>query len=165
MDLRDGQVTLYDGDYAYYKEKRAELLAAEAGQGAPAAPSAKGQPAGQQASGTAGAAKASQPGAPQGRNVKTREQRRAEAEARNARRAKTKRERERLKQVEAALEPAQKRYDELMGLMATQELYDDAARFDAAMKEYEALSKKIPKLEEEWLELQATLEEAERDDA
>jgi ATP-binding cassette subfamily F protein 3 len=165
VDIRDGQVTLYDGDYAYYKEKRAELLAAEAGQGAPAAPSAKGQPAGQQASGTAGAAKASQPGAPQGRNVKTREQRRAEAEARNARRAKTKRERERLKQVEAALEPAQKRYDELMGLMATQELYDDAARFDAAMKEYEALSKKIPKLEEEWLELQATLEEAERDDA
>ena len=61
------------------------------------------------------------------------------------------------------LEPAQKRYEEVMALMASEELYADAARFDAAMQEYEALSKKIPKLEEEWLELTTLLEEAQAD--
>ena len=43
--------------------------------------------------------------------------------------------------------------------MASEELYNDSAKFDAAMREYTALSKKIPKLEEEWLELQTKLEE------
>ena len=46
-----------------------------------------------------------------------------------------------------------------MELMASEELYADAAKFDEAMSEYTALSKKIPVLEEEWLELQAKLEE------
>ena len=47
-----------------------------------------------------------------------------------------------------------------MKLMASEELYADADKFDRAMKEYEALSKKIPKLEEEWLELTSKIEEA-----
>ena len=47
-----------------------------------------------------------------------------------------------------------------MKLMASEELYADSAKFDQAMKEYEALSKKIPRLEEEWLELTAKIEEA-----
>ena len=158
VDIRDGQVTLYDGDYAYYQEKRAEQLAEAADQESKPAPAPRADKAA-----SAPATKAKPDAQPRGRNVKTREQRRAEAEARNARNAKTRKERERLKQVEAALQPAQARYDELMALMATQELYDDHARFEEAMKEYEALSKKIPKLEEEWLELTDKLEEAERD--
>ena len=56
------------------------------------------------------------------------------------------------------LAPAQKRYDELMELMASEELYNDADAFDAAMKEYTALSKKIPLLEEEWIELTDKIE-------
>ena len=47
-----------------------------------------------------------------------------------------------------------------MALMADEELYNDADRFDDCMKEYTALSKKIPALEEEWLELSEKLEEA-----
>ena len=46
-----------------------------------------------------------------------------------------------------------------MALMATEELYADADRFDAAMQEYSALKKKIPALEDEWLELTAEIEE------
>ena len=101
---------------------------------------------------------------PAGRNVKTKEQRRAEAEARNARNKKLAGTKKRLSQVEKALASSQARYDELMALMASEELYNNAEKFDEAMKEYSALKKKLPALEEEWLELSAQLEEAQQDD-
>ena len=44
--------------------------------------------------------------------------------------------------------------------MATEELYADARRFDECMAQYNALKKRIPALEEEWLELSAKLEDA-----
>ncbi len=149
VDVRDHKVTLYDGDYDYFLFKRAELEARTDGQEAPAAPAR-----------AASAADAAQPEAAQGRNVKTKEQRRAEAEERNRRNRALKKERDRLRQVEKALEPARKRYDELMNLMADEALYNDSAKFDECMREYTALSKKIPALEEEWLELSEKLEEA-----
>ena len=45
-------------------------------------------------------------------------------------------------------------------MMADEALYNDAAKFDQCMKEYNALSKKIPALEEEWLELTEKIEES-----
>ena len=159
IDVRDHTVTLYDGDYDYYLYKRAELEAraaeeALASETTPLSRAGSGQTSSRNVASSQDAPKS----APAGRNVKTREQRRAEAEARNAANAKVKAERQRLREVEAALEPARKRYDELMKLMASEELYADSARFDRAMKEYEALSKKVPALEEEWLELTEIIE-------
>ena len=149
VDVRDHKVTVYDGDYDYYLFKRAELEGRAAEQAAQA-------PAQQRAA----TAKA-EPAAPAtGRNVKTREQRRAEAEERNRRNRALKAERDRLKEVEAALEPAQARLAELETLMASEELYSDAKRFDECMTEYAALSKKVPALEQEWLELTEKIEEA-----
>ena len=152
VDIRDGKVTVYDGDYDYYLYKREDLAQrseAEAqGMAAPVKPSsakAQAAPSVQEAGG--------------GRNVKTKEQRRAEAEARNARSKALRSTKRHLKEVEAALEPAHKRYDELMGLMASEELYADQKKFDEALAEYNALKKKIPALEEEWLELSAKIEE------
>lgn len=149
IDVRDHKVTIYDGDYEYYLWKKAELEARaaedEEGSGVVAAPQKK-----------APAPEIEQTG----RNVKTKEQRRAEAEARNALNRALRKERKRLKEVEAALEPARKRYDELMAEMASEELYNDAKKFDECMKEYTALSKKIPALEDEWLELSTKIEEA-----
>ena len=152
VDIRDGKVTVYDGDYDYYLYKREDLAQrseAEAqGMAAPVKPSsakAQAAPSVQEAGG--------------GRNVKTKEQRRAEAEARNARSKALRSTKRRLKEVEAALEPAHKRYDELMELMASEELYADQKKFDEALAEYNALKKKIPALEEEWLELSAKIEE------
>ena len=151
IDVRDHKVTVYDGDYEYYQYKRAELEAETAQVEADANEHRS------QASAPARTT-SPEPAKPQGRNVKTREQRRAEAEARAAQSralASTKR---RLAEVEAALGPAQERYAELMELMASEELYNDSAAFDQAMREYTALSKKIPVLEEEWLELTEKME-------
>ena len=148
VDVRDHKVTVYEGDYDYFLYKRAELeaRAAEEAAGVTPTPVVKA------------AAEPTQPAT--GRNVKTREQRRAEAEERNRRNRALKAERDRLREVEAALEPAQARLAELETLMADQELYNDAKRFDECMTEYAALSKKVPALEQEWLELTEKLEEA-----
>ena len=157
VDVRDHKVTLYDGDYDYYLFKRAELeaRAAEEAQGTTQPARTTATPKAAAAQAPSGEAQAK----PQGRNVKTREQRRAEAEARNAANRALRKERQRLKEVEAALGPMRARYDELMELMASEELYADADRFDTCMREYNALSKKIPALEEEWLELTEIIEE------
>ncbi|MBR3383648.1 MAG: ABC-F family ATP-binding cassette domain-containing protein, partial [Atopobiaceae bacterium] len=170
VDIRDGQVTLYDGDYDYYLFKRAELEAMAAGAAMSSssdtrAKGARGRDSEEDVGARTNASAArescddSTAKDQRGRNVKTKEQRRAEAEARNAANAKVRNTKRRLKEVESALEPAQRRYQELMELMADEALYNDAAKFDACMNEYTALSKKIPILEEEWLELTTRLEE------
>ena len=155
VDVRDHKVTVYDGDYDYFLFKLAELQAAAQGETLSKTVSSYGTSG-------ARAVKSSGPEAGQAagssRNVKTREQRRAEAEERNRRSRALRETKKRLDEVEAALTPAHKRYDELMTLMADEALYNDPQKFDECMAEYQALSKKIPALEAEWLELSEKME-------
>lgn len=155
VDVRDHKVTVYDGDYDYFLFKLAELQAAAQGESSSKTVSSYGTSG-------ARAVKNSDPEAGQAagssRNVKTKEQRRAEAEERNRRSRALREIKKRLDEVEAALTPAHKRYDELMTLMADEALYNDPQKFDECMAEYQALSKKIPALEAEWLELSEKME-------
>lgn len=155
VDVRDHKVTVYDGDYDYFLFKLAELQAAAQGETSSKTVSSYGT-SGARAVKSAGSEAGQAAGA--SRNVKTKEQRRAEAEERNRRSRALRETKKRLDEVEAALTPAHKRYDELMTLMADEALYNDPQKFDECMAEYQALSKKIPALEAEWLELSEKME-------
>ncbi|WP_019238559.1 MULTISPECIES: ABC-F family ATP-binding cassette domain-containing protein [Enorma] len=157
IDIRDGKMTVIDGDYDYYLFKREDLAAraAQAGEDASATallPEASFAPKAPRTH------RAAEDAAPR-EGKKTREQRRAEAEARAALNKRLKKTRDRLKQVEKDLERKRARYDELMELMASEELYADQARFNEALGEYNSLKQELPALEDEWLELSETIEE------
>ena len=83
----------------------------------------------------------------------------AEAQARAALNKKLKGVRNQLKKIEAELDKKRARYDELMELMASEELYADQDKFNAALGEYNGLKQELPKLEDEWLELSTQIEE------
>ena len=155
VDVRDHKVTVYDGDYDYFLFKLAEIQAAAQGETSSKTVSSYGTSG---ARAVKSAAQEAGQAAGSSRNVKTKEQRRAEAEERNRRSRALRETKKRLDEVEAALTPAHKRYDELMTLMADEALYNDPQKFDECMAEYQALSKKIPALEVEWLELSEKME-------
>ena len=170
VDIRDGKLTVYDGDYDYYLFKREDLAKRDAAQtGGKDVPATSQVTAAQRrvprthtsASSAAAASDvtpvAAKPPVREGK--KTKEERRAEAEARAALNRRLKGTKDRLAKVEKELEPARKRYDELMELMASEELYADQDRFNEALAEYNGLKQRIPALEDEWLELSTTIEE------
>lgn len=152
VDIRDGKMTVYDGDYDYYLFKREDLAARAAMEGQGASPASPAKPA------ASSVQAAPAPDKPR-EGKKTKEQKRAEAQARAELNRRLKDVKARLKKVETELEVKRARYDELMELMASEELYADQDAFSSALAEYNELKQQIPPLEDEWLELSTTIEE------
>ena len=184
IEVRNHQVRVFDGDYDYYLYKRVELDAREQKDAAGAYTQARVDNTGllhaphEQRSAPLDAAsqgKKTEAVVSQNstrtdssldshahiakRNVKTKEQRRLEAEARNSARRRVARERKRLSEVEAVLQASTSRKRELETRMSDQEIYQHKDEFNECMNEYNALSQKIDALEQEWLELTRIVEE------
>ena len=164
MSLRDtieGARREAEGNSVGRPKKEAESVVAagdEERKGFSRSSAAKAKPSREAAASVRVATKPKQGGAPGG-PAETKEQKRAEAEARAELNRRLKSRRTRLATLEKNLERDRARYDELMALMASEELYADQERFNAALAEYNDLKKKIADAEDEWLELSTEIEE------
>jgi ATP-binding cassette subfamily F protein 3 len=180
VEIRDGVITKYDGDYDYYLYKTesagvsgggptvvskvASKVTPKADSRAGAQASAAGRQGTRRRTASPAYSSASTPragaatAADQPSAKKTREQKRVEAEARNRAYRVLKEDRKRLVEVERQLDADNQRYEELVGLMGDEELYKDKDAFAAALHEYNALRQRIPRLEEEWFDITHRIE-------
>lgn len=148
VEVKDGQINVYNGDYDYYLYKSGQ----EADMSQAELADAKQQVA-KQALKTVAPNLIVNSGGP-----KTKEQKRAEAEARNRVSTLTKDLRKRLKEIDGELEKKNARIDELMNIMSDPQFYMETDNPTSIIKEHAKLKKDVEALEAEWLEKTEELE-------
>jgi ATP-binding cassette subfamily F protein 3 len=170
VEVRDGRLWEYAGDYDYYLEKRAE----EQGIGSRGSgPGTVGQGAGvgvtedRTARGTiarTAPTHTDQP-PPAGAKARSKEERRAAAEARQRRSRELAPLRARLAEVEAEIGKAEARIQDLTDQMANPDLYRDGDRVREVARERRGLQDQVASLYGKWEELAIRLEHARAEDA
>lgn len=180
VEVKDGHIANYDGDYDYYLYKTGQLdgalpddrsviddmfdrddLAAEGDvDGASGEGKAKATAITVNNHRASGASRpGDDPTKPKGSAPKTKEQKRAEAEARNRRHAATKDLRKKIDRLDADLSKWNARMAEIMELMSDPGFYTNEDSSTDVIAEHGRLKAKIESAEEEWLELNSQLEE------
>ena len=147
-EVRGGDVRMYDGDYDYFLHK----TGADGGGGA--APGSGTGTGGRDATRSVREADA-QP------VRKSRDDKRAEAEARNRRYRGTRDARRRLTAIDTELAEVQARHDALLTVLGDVGIYEDKQRFDEAMGEYALVKRRLGDLEAEWIALGEQIERVE----
>jgi ATP-binding cassette subfamily F protein 3 len=167
VEVRDGRLAEYAGDYDYYLEKREEEQAALGG-----AAAAGGQGRGAAGAQVAGKAEPKTDGgretpaatrqrpAPEAPKVRTREAKRAETEARQRKSREMGPLKARLKETEAEIARIEARVRDLTDQMANPEIYKDGERAREVARERKGLEGQAGSLYGKWEELAVRIESA-----
>lgn len=149
LDVRDGRIEVYHGDYDYYLHKRALQEAEKAGQ-----EETNGKPA-------AKAPKEKENDGSSGGGRKSKEEKRREAEERNRRYQATHGKRKDLEKLEKILDEKSKRIQELATFMSDPDLYGKKEDFFHVMEEHQKLQKEQDQLTKKWETLSLEIENSE----
>jgi len=166
VEVRDGRLWEYAGDYDYYLEKREEELAAprsaaaaEPGRSTVGAKE-HGKPQAKTNGGRSTPAASRQRPAAEAPKPRTREAKRVEAEARQRKSREVAPLKARLKETEAEIARIETRVRELSDQMANPDLYKDGDRAREVARERKELEEQVASLYGKWEELAVRLERA-----
>jgi len=163
IEARDGEARPYAGDYDYYLYKK-RLMEGETDDGGrtAGADSLSRDTGGKiRTSADTSLSPAQEPGIKEGRSGgrKTKEQKRAEAEARNRMHRKASPLLSSLSKIEAEVAEAEKTFQNLTQTLADPDLYRDKERFFEIMDAHTQAKKKVEALTAEWVRISGLVEE------